>query len=77
MLLVARGVFVNPVSFCWAKVGKAKLVANPIRVSRKRIFIVRFPCFGDDLSLTLCGQFWRFSSETGKTECTGMAADAF
>jgi hypothetical protein len=24
---------------CWAKVGKAKLIANPRRASRKRIFI--------------------------------------
>jgi hypothetical protein len=27
-------------SFCWAKVGKAKLIANPIRATSKRIFIV-------------------------------------
>jgi hypothetical protein len=28
------------VSFCWAKVGKAKLIANPTRAPSKRIFIV-------------------------------------
>jgi hypothetical protein len=27
-------------SFCWAKVGKAKLIANPARATTKRIFIV-------------------------------------
>jgi len=35
-----RGVLGSTVSFSWAKVGKAKLIANPARVSRKRIFIV-------------------------------------
>ena len=49
MLLVARGVFVN------------RLCLFVGRKSAKRTFIVRFLCFGDDLSLTLCGQFWRFS----------------
>jgi hypothetical protein len=28
------------VSFCWAKVGKAKLIANPTRATTKRIFIL-------------------------------------
>jgi hypothetical protein len=36
------GVFV-----CWAKVGRAKLIANPTRITTARIFIVFFRCFGD------------------------------
>ena len=27
-------------AFCWAKVGKAKLIANPARAPSKRIFVV-------------------------------------
>jgi hypothetical protein len=30
---------------CWAKVGKAKLIANPARASTKRIFILCSQCF--------------------------------
>jgi len=30
----------STVSFCWAKVDKAKLIANPTRAPSKRIFIV-------------------------------------
>ena len=33
------------VSFCWAKVGKAKLIANPTRATTERIFIVSSRCF--------------------------------
>jgi hypothetical protein len=29
----------SAVSFCWAKVGEAKLIANPTRVTTERIFI--------------------------------------
>ena len=37
---ISRRTFGSGVFVCWAKVGKAKLIANPARASSKRIFMV-------------------------------------